>query len=230
MSEETLVGQLAEDRERLRLAREERVHPGRDDKVLAAWNSLAIKSLALGGAILEQPQYMEAAQRAAEFLFEKMTGEEIARILTAVNHPHIAALYDYGNSMMVLEDPLDALDHMAPWSRSGHLKDHVMIRGEDSGNGRVDVAALDRTRQSVRIRPGATVVRVEHAQSAADGEFVRVAYEKDGAPYQLKARAVVMASGGGMSRAVLADMPDDIRQAYASFQHAPGLWPASAYS
>jgi sugar phosphate isomerase/epimerase len=73
---------------------------------------------------------------------EKMTGEEIARILTAVNHPHIAALYDYGNSMMVLEDPLDALDHMAPWSRSAHLKDHVMIRGEEAGNGRLTVLGV----------------------------------------------------------------------------------------
>ncbi|MEZ4512481.1 MAG: sugar phosphate isomerase/epimerase family protein [Chloroflexota bacterium] len=73
---------------------------------------------------------------------EKMTGAEIARILTAVNHPHIAALYDYGNSMMVLEDPLDALTHMAPWSRSAHLKDHVMIRPQDGENGRLTVLGV----------------------------------------------------------------------------------------
>ncbi len=90
-------------------------------------------------------------------------------------------------------------------------------------NGRVNAPALDRNGQAVRIRLGATVVRVQHAQSATDGEHVLVAYEKDGKPYQLRSRAVVMASGGGMSRAVLADMPQDMVQAYAMFQHAPAL-------
>ncbi|MCA9996918.1 MAG: hypothetical protein KDE56_14265, partial [Anaerolineales bacterium] len=48
----------------------------------------------------------------------------------------------YGNSMMVLEDPLDALTHMAPWSRSAHLKDHVMIRPQDGENGRLTVLGV----------------------------------------------------------------------------------------
>jgi len=90
-------------------------------------------------------------------------------------------------------------------------------------NGRVTFPALDRAGEAVRIRLGATVVRVEHAQSATEGEHVMVAYEKDGQPYRVKARAVVMASGGGMSRAILADMPEDLKPAYATFQHAPAL-------
>jgi spermidine dehydrogenase len=90
-------------------------------------------------------------------------------------------------------------------------------------NGRVDFAALDRKGQSTRIRLGATVVRVEHATSTGDGEHVVVAYEQGGKLYRTKARSVVMASGGGMSRAVLADMPANIHAAYATFQHAPAL-------
>ena len=90
-------------------------------------------------------------------------------------------------------------------------------------NGRVDFAALDRKGQPTRIRLGATVVRVEHAQSAADGEHVVGRLRAGGKPYRARARAVVMASGGGMSRAVLADMPADMRAAYATFQHAPAL-------
>jgi spermidine dehydrogenase len=90
-------------------------------------------------------------------------------------------------------------------------------------NGRVDFDALDRAGRPVRIRVGATVIRVEHAQSAADGEHVVVAYEKDGRVHRTRARAVVMASGGMMTRHVLTDMPEGMRSAYARFLHAPAL-------
>ena len=82
-------------------------------------------------------------------------------------------------------------------------------------NGRLDFSALDRKDQKTRIRLGATVVRVEHAHSTADGDHVAVAYELGGKVYRTKARAVVMAAGGAMARAVLADMPADLRLAYA---------------
>jgi spermidine dehydrogenase len=90
-------------------------------------------------------------------------------------------------------------------------------------HGRVDFGALDRNGQSTRIRVGATVARVEHARSAADGEHVRVSYLQNGRLVAVRGRTVVMAAGGGMARTVLADLPSDIRAAYATFQHAPAL-------
>ena len=92
---ETLQQQLAEDRERLRVARDTRVHPGRDDKVLTAWNSLAIKALAAGGAVLDEPRYLEAAERAARFLFSKMTRHD-GRLLHAFRggHAHLDGYVD----------------------------------------------------------------------------------------------------------------------------------------
>jgi sugar phosphate isomerase/epimerase len=73
---------------------------------------------------------------------EVMTGTEIATVVTAVNHPHIAALFDYGNSQMVLEEPMAALAALAPFSHSAHLKDHVLLRAEDSPNGRLSVLGV----------------------------------------------------------------------------------------
>jgi sugar phosphate isomerase/epimerase len=73
---------------------------------------------------------------------EMMTGPEIEGVMTAVNHPNIAALFDYGNSQMVMEEPADALAAMAPFSRSAHLKDHVMLRAADSPNGRLSVLGV----------------------------------------------------------------------------------------
>jgi uncharacterized protein YyaL (SSP411 family) len=49
-------------------ARGERVRPGRDDKVVAAWNGLAIAALAETGLLLGEPAFVAAAQRAAELL------------------------------------------------------------------------------------------------------------------------------------------------------------------
>ena len=64
---------------------------------------------------------------------EDFTGPELADIVELVNHPSLKVLYDYGNSQMVLEDPLAALDAVLPHVHSVHFKDHVMVRAEDAG-------------------------------------------------------------------------------------------------
>ena len=54
--------------------REQRVPPGRDDKVVAAWNGLAIAALAEAGAVLSVPEYVSAAIAAAELLVSVRPG------------------------------------------------------------------------------------------------------------------------------------------------------------
>jgi hypothetical protein len=46
---------------------------------------------------------------------------------------YLRILYDSGNSQMVLEDPIIALDAVLSHAYSVHFKDHVMIRAEDAG-------------------------------------------------------------------------------------------------
>ncbi|MGI4895276.1 MAG: thioredoxin domain-containing protein [Janthinobacterium lividum] len=55
-------------RERLAAARADRPQPARDDKVVLAWNGLAIAALAEAGALLERPDLLLAARTAATFL------------------------------------------------------------------------------------------------------------------------------------------------------------------
>ncbi len=63
---------LAPARALLYEARERRVHPLRDEKVLAGWNGLAISALAFGGRVLAEPRWVAAAARAAEFVLGRM--------------------------------------------------------------------------------------------------------------------------------------------------------------
>jgi uncharacterized protein YyaL (SSP411 family) len=48
-------------------ARERRVHPGRDEKVLTAWNGMMMRALAEAGAVLKVDRYTQAATRNADF-------------------------------------------------------------------------------------------------------------------------------------------------------------------
>lgn len=57
---------------RLRPVRDRRAPPAIDDKELASWNGLAIIALANVGRWLEEPRYVQAAQRAARFVMERL--------------------------------------------------------------------------------------------------------------------------------------------------------------
>ena len=59
---------IDEARPRLLAAREKRIHPSLDDKVLTAWNALMLRAFAEAGAVLREPRYIEIARRNADFI------------------------------------------------------------------------------------------------------------------------------------------------------------------
>ncbi len=58
---------------RLYDAREKRIRPGKDDKILTDWNGLMIAALAKGAQAFGEPGYAIAAERAVELILSKMT-------------------------------------------------------------------------------------------------------------------------------------------------------------
>jgi len=72
VEEQELGRAIAEGREKLRMARETREHPGRDEKILVAWNGLMISAMARSAGVLACPAYAESAAAAAHFVLEHM--------------------------------------------------------------------------------------------------------------------------------------------------------------
>jgi hypothetical protein len=69
---EVLARDLESARAELFERRSRRVPPATDDKVLAAWNGMAIAALAEAGRTFGEPSFIEAAVRAAEFVLEHL--------------------------------------------------------------------------------------------------------------------------------------------------------------
>ncbi len=59
-------------KEKLFSAREQRIRPGLDDKILTSWNALAIKGLARAGAVLNRTEWILVAQNAVDFIREQL--------------------------------------------------------------------------------------------------------------------------------------------------------------
>jgi spermidine dehydrogenase len=93
----------------------------------------------------------------------------------------------------------------------------------DIVTGRIRFDALDRPGQPLRMRLGATALGVAHEGDPVTGGSVSIVYIGDGRLHAVRAKAVVMATGGWINRYVVRDLPPEYRQAYAQFRHAPFL-------
>src|SRR5215212_2891907 len=69
---ELLSAAVERGRPILHAAREERVHPGRDEKVLTAWNGMMLRAFAEAGAALERDDWVDVAVRNADFVLREI--------------------------------------------------------------------------------------------------------------------------------------------------------------
>jgi uncharacterized protein YyaL (SSP411 family) len=78
--------------------REQRVRPGWDDKVLADWNGLMIAAMARAAAVFGEPGWLAAAQRAWDFVAEKMSdGDRLWHAARDGKVRNAGMLEDYAN-------------------------------------------------------------------------------------------------------------------------------------
>lgn len=69
---EAEVKLLLSAKKKLFEAREQRIRPVRDDKILTSWNALAIKGIARAGRVLNRPDWVVVAQQAVDFIHSKL--------------------------------------------------------------------------------------------------------------------------------------------------------------
>ena len=75
ISQEYLDSVISRGKELMLAEREKRIHPLLDDKVLASWNGLMLRSFAEAAATLGRPDYLAAAVKNADFLTSEMLRE-----------------------------------------------------------------------------------------------------------------------------------------------------------
>jgi uncharacterized protein YyaL (SSP411 family) len=129
-------------RTRLLDARSTRPQPGRDDKVVAAWNGLAIAGLAEAGALLEQPGLVQAATAAAELLRDVhvVDGRLLRTSRDGVAGRNAGVLEDYGDvceGLLALHQVTGAQEWL---TLAGVLLDVVLEQFPDGTGGFFDTA------------------------------------------------------------------------------------------
>jgi hypothetical protein len=104
-----ITASLAESRRKLFETRNARARPARDEKILAGWNALAISALARAGAAFDEPRFVRAASRAAEFATSRMQRDgRLLRVWKDGQARVPAYLEDYSALVAALADLYEA--------------------------------------------------------------------------------------------------------------------------
>ena len=88
--------------------RSKRVWPGRDEKILTAWNGLMITAMAQAGAVFGEAKYIESATKAAEFVLTTLRDDQ-GRLLRTCGDGQPAKLMAYLEDYAYMIDALVSL-------------------------------------------------------------------------------------------------------------------------
>jgi len=146
-------------RARLLAARESRVRPGRDDKVLTAWNALMITGMARAARIFDRPDWRDSARRALDFLqsalWQPASGGGGVLLATCRDgHAHLKAyLDDYALLLAAVLEMLQADFRPADLEFARCLADDLLARFEDREHGGFHFTAHDHETLIHRPKP-----------------------------------------------------------------------------
>jgi len=155
LPENTAQALLASARRKLFEAREQRVRPGRDDKILTAWNALMIYGMAHASRVLGEPSWLESADRALSFM--RATLWKDGRLLATYKDgkAHLNAyLDDYAFLLMALLELLQARFRKEDLTFASELADVLLAQFEDQEHGGFFFTSHDHEQLIFRPKPG----------------------------------------------------------------------------
>jgi len=123
-------------RNKLFQAREKRIHPGLDDKILTAWNGLMIRGMAYAGRQFGSTAYIDSAAKAADYIHAQLWRHERLLATARNGHAHLNAYLD--DYAFVISGIIELLQ--ARWERkwlhwAQQLADALIEQFEDERNG-----------------------------------------------------------------------------------------------
>lgn len=146
---------LASARAKLLAAREQRVHPGRDEKILTSWNALMIEGMAHAGRILGHDEWIESARRARDFIAATMWQNKRLLATHKDGKTHLNAyLDDYAYLLKALIELLQADFRVEDVAFAQSIADVLLAQFEDTERGGFFFTSHDHEPLIQRPKPG----------------------------------------------------------------------------
>ncbi|MBV9377375.1 MAG: thioredoxin domain-containing protein [Alphaproteobacteria bacterium] len=201
LAEEETERELAACRALLMQARQHRVRPGWDDKVLADWNGLMITAMANAAIVFERRDWLQTARRAFEFIRREMTAAD-ARLLhswRAGRARHPANVDDYANlarAALALQEATGAVNFVAQAREWVATLDRLYW---DEAGGGYFFAAKDTTGLIARAKTAADSA-VPAGNGTLVGVLTRLAILTGDDTYRRRAETIVETFSGEVAR------------------------------
>jgi len=127
---------LTSAQKKLLAAREQRIRPGRDEKILSAWNGLMIAGMAHAARTFNRPDWLQSAQRAMDFVRKTLwrDGKLLATYKDGKAHLN-AYLDDHAYLLNALLELMQAGYRNVDMSFAVQLADALLARFEDKQDG-----------------------------------------------------------------------------------------------
>jgi hypothetical protein len=188
-------------RTNLRLARDQRVRPAKDDKLLASWNGLALSAFARGAQVLGDARYLEAAQGLAAFIARELwDGTRLLRVFRRGEKHTPAFLEDYAAVANGLVDLFEAGFDAAHLHLAEALAVAMRTRFEDPDEGGFFSTEADQADLLFRQKPGFDNA-VPSGNSLAALALLRLSRHLEREDFRASAQAIFKAFGPWMQRA-----------------------------
>jgi uncharacterized protein YyaL (SSP411 family) len=146
---------LESARRKLFAAREQRVRPGRDEKILVSWNALAIHGMARAGRCFGRPEWVASARRALGFIRASMWKDGRLLATAKDGRAHLSAyLDDHAFLLAALLELLQCEFSLSDLEFAEQLADLLLEQFEDKQAGGFFFTANDHEKLLHRPKPG----------------------------------------------------------------------------